>query len=547
MPAIRFNFALQTLQPIVAAATLSLLPGSLALAQADVPVATVDDGDGSTTTRITQPPNRISWGDFDTVVDPTRPELGSSDLVAEVVAHEFLELMSSGNYQQARERALVLTALAPDRPAGHYNLACAHAQCGDLDEAFASLDAAINLGWRETAHMSIDPDIDPLRRDPRFAAVVEDIRSRVHAEAVVPAPLRETPWQEIVAEMQERMPALLDRYHVPGISIALIRDGNVVFTGAYGVVDVRQPETAMTSHTLFLAAAPADLLTAMAAVQLSEKTIWSLDDPVSRWLHQSPLTESSGADVTIRSALNHSAGLRYQPISDIYQTIDDDIRFSFTRDRARADAGRSTWCPQAYRLIGRAIELAVSPASSDDSTATDPQTLDGYLTTLIRGSILRPLGMHHTLPRYPSGSRYTVATGHTEYGTPYRMDVIEPRRPSQPMFATAADLGKLVAFFAGRGENERAPISPGGIIAIETPADAEGSSSRSFGLGVMVLQPTAGFEANGPCIELGNVERGCGSLLRWYPESGDGIVILYNSATGEPLARQLAHLALGGM
>ena len=34
--------------------------------------------------------------------------------------------------------------------------------------------------------------------------------------------------------------------------------------------------------------------------------------------------------------------------------------------------------------------------------------------------------------------------------------------------------------------------------------------------------------------------------MRWYPESGLGIVILYNSATGADAAERIAHIALGG-
>lgn len=57
-----------------------------------------------------------------------------------------------------------------------YNLACAYSALGNVDRALALLDEAVrtgrgNLGWIEH-----DADLDNLRNDPRFAAIVERLR-----------------------------------------------------------------------------------------------------------------------------------------------------------------------------------------------------------------------------------------------------------------------------------------------------------------------------------------------------------------------------------
>lgn len=72
------------------------------------------------------------------------------------------------------ERALVAR---PDDFSTAYNVACAYAVLGDRDRAIELLDRAVrdgrgNLGWIEN-----DPDLDALRGDPRFAAIVGRLRA----------------------------------------------------------------------------------------------------------------------------------------------------------------------------------------------------------------------------------------------------------------------------------------------------------------------------------------------------------------------------------
>jgi adenylate cyclase len=57
-----------------------------------------------------------------------------------------------------------------------YNLACAYSTLGEVDRAIELLDGAVhsgrgNLGWIEH-----DPDLDNVRGDPRFAAIVARLR-----------------------------------------------------------------------------------------------------------------------------------------------------------------------------------------------------------------------------------------------------------------------------------------------------------------------------------------------------------------------------------
>ncbi len=53
-----------------------------------------------------------------------------------------------------------------------YNVACAFALMGDKDQAFEWLEKAANVGYKDTAHMATDPDLDSLRGDPRYNEII---------------------------------------------------------------------------------------------------------------------------------------------------------------------------------------------------------------------------------------------------------------------------------------------------------------------------------------------------------------------------------------
>ena len=54
----------------------------------------------------------------------------------------------------------------------HYNLACSLALNGEIDAAFGELDRALEHGYRDTGHLTQDADLEALRGDPRFGALL---------------------------------------------------------------------------------------------------------------------------------------------------------------------------------------------------------------------------------------------------------------------------------------------------------------------------------------------------------------------------------------
>jgi CubicO group peptidase (beta-lactamase class C family) len=100
------------------------------------------------------------------------------------------------------------------------------------------------------------------------------------------------------ASIAERM-----AYHgVPGMSIAVIENGQIVWARGYGD---REGQGRVTPDTLFQAASISKTVTAVGALLLVQRQHVELDTDVRRWFQW----WNPGAPVTLRQLLSHTAGL----------------------------------------------------------------------------------------------------------------------------------------------------------------------------------------------------------------------------------------------
>lgn len=486
--------------------------------------------------RPLHPPSeeRPIWADLDLLINPLDPGAGEIRDVPETKLREFVNEWTRGEYGRAEQLARELIALTPDRPFGYYNLACALVRLGRIEESITTLEQAVAHGWRNQYQFTYDLDLRPLHDHPRYRRLKAHLEELIASEASTPRPLRTGDWRAAADDIEAAMPALLATHHVTGASMALIHEGRVVWTGGFGVLD-RRMNDAVQPQSRFKLEAPTHLMTAIAALQLEEQGIWSLDDPLADWL---PVIGRLAPDVnprlTIRRALNHTGGLRpkYETIT-LTDGVDDEIRKRLQFDPNLPD-DKPFFCEEAYLAVGRAIERAIGLGStdSDDPTAVQAPTFQ----QLVRGRILKPLLMDDSTFNRAARAFGGHAVGHSILGTPFK-DSLAPTAPAEPIYTSAEDLGRLVAFMAGGLDGiDRAPLDGSGRTRLFDDALGLG-----YGLGVRVRET-----AFGRCAEVRDSDHGQGVLMRWYPDAKIGIVVLYNADGGAVLADQVAQLALGG-
>lgn len=101
----------------------------------------------------------------------------------------------------------------------------------------------------------------------------------------------------ILAEMQ--------RSHVPGVSIAVVKDGKIVREQGYGFADLEN-KVKVTPHTIFQSGSVGKTFTAALVMLLAQDGKLSLDDPISKHLANTP---KAWEGITIRHLLSHTSGL----------------------------------------------------------------------------------------------------------------------------------------------------------------------------------------------------------------------------------------------
>ena len=77
-----------------------------------------------------------------------------------------------GNREKAVEWSERAMQMAPRDPATLYNLGCLFCLTGQIDRCFECFQTAVEHGFSHLSWLESDPDLEPIRSDPRFADLV---------------------------------------------------------------------------------------------------------------------------------------------------------------------------------------------------------------------------------------------------------------------------------------------------------------------------------------------------------------------------------------
>ena len=175
---------------------------------------------------------------------------------------------------------------------------------------------------------------------------------------------------------------VMQRRHVTGLSLAIVREGRVVKCMGYGLANT-ELSVAATKDTVYQIASVTKTFTSAAVMMLVEDGKVTLEDPVSKHLSGLP---GEWQDVTIRQLLSHTSG-----IPDYTQRENHD-RFpaptTFEQIVALASAKPMQFRPGErwgysntnYYLLGRLLEVKSGKPYAD----------------VMRERIFEPLGMTST-------------------------------------------------------------------------------------------------------------------------------------------------------
>src|SRR5271163_1596480 len=93
--------------------------------------------------------------------------------------------------------------------------------------------------------------------------------------------------------------------HIPGVGLAVCREGKIVKASGYGLANV-ELNVAVTPETIFQTGSVGKQFTAMAILMLVEEGKLGLDDKINKYLTELP---EKWKDITVRKLLTHTSGI----------------------------------------------------------------------------------------------------------------------------------------------------------------------------------------------------------------------------------------------
>lgn len=196
--------------------------------------------------------------------------------------------------------------------------------------------------------------------------------------------------------LESRITFLLNRFDMKGASVAVARDGRLIYAKGIGYADLETEEQVEPYHLLRIASI-SKLLTAITIMKMQELKLLELDDKVfgpQGILNDSiylDYTDTRTENITVRHLLNHSAGWynrfgdhMFMPHvigreMDIELPVDitDIIRFALKKRLHYTPGARTSYSNLGYAILGEVI-ASVSGMEYED---------------YVKQTILRPIGI----------------------------------------------------------------------------------------------------------------------------------------------------------
>ena len=125
----------------------------------------------------------------------------------------------------------------------------------------------------------------------------------------------------ISTRVDEYIRAEMQSQQIPGLALAVIKDGQIVLAKGYGLANVEH-QVPVKAETIFQSGSTGKQFTATAVMMLVEEGKLSLEDKITKYFPDGP---EAWQDITVRHLLTHTSGMTDYP-------RDFDLRRDYTED-----------------------------------------------------------------------------------------------------------------------------------------------------------------------------------------------------------------------
>ncbi len=339
---------------------------------------------------------------------------------------------------------------------------------------------------------------------------------------------RETPGRfgaATIAGIEQRLPVVMREKAVPGVSLAIVSEGRLVWQRAFGVMDAAA-RTPVRDDTVFEAASVSKTVFAYVALKLCERRVLGLDTPLTSY-SKTPFVRGDHRieRVTPRQALSHCTGLpEWRSGASLQFESDPGTTFRYS--------GEGYYYLQSVlsQVAGKTLPSPCGRYEADlEVCATD---FDAFM----RRSLLDPLGLRSSGYEWRDSFERTAARPHDREGQP--LPVKKPNAADVArygavggLFTTASDYATILLAVLNQpsGAAYLSPAMRDEMIRPQVRLDPaekiDGADSWALGWAVQ-QRPTgnvilhSGGQTGFRALTMASVERKSGFVIFTNSDSG---------------------------
>jgi CubicO group peptidase (beta-lactamase class C family) len=307
-------------------------------------------------------------------------------------------------------------------------------------------------------------------------------------------------------------------FRLPGLAVAVVQDGHIVYQRGLGAAGSKHP---MTAQTPLIIGSLSKSFTALAVMQLVERGLLNLDETVQHYIPWFCLADSgAAASITLRHLLTHTSGISKYAGRVLLgghggKTIERSVRDLRGLRLSQPVGAGFQYSNTNYLVLGLVVEVVSGQSFAD----------------YIQQHIFNPLGMHHSHASFDTALRGGLASGHRWWfgiPLPYRAPYLPDAVPAAFIAASCEDMARYALALLGGGTLDGASVlSPAGVAALHRPATVTASPGSCYGLGWRIEKlGGAPLYRHG-----GEVSNFMGEMVL-VPSRNLGVIVLVNVGNG---------------
>lgn len=330
--------------------------------------------------------------------------------------------------------------------------------------------------------------------------------------------------------------ALMREHRVPGVSVAVIRNGKIDWARGFGLADV-ETGRAVTPQTLFQAASISKPVAAAAALSMVRDGLLDLDEDVNlklkRWkLPTNEFTEKQ--PVTLRQLLSHTGGINVLGLPGYARDAKLPGTIDIMEGRGKTDPVRVEGHPGTHWRYSDGGYVIVGMLMEDVAGKPFPE--------ILRERVFEPAGMTNStyVQPLPLARENDAATGYARDGSAIKGRFRNyPEIGAAGLWTTAEDLARFVLAI----QQSRAG-KPDSLLSSRLASEMLTPVKRRYGLGVWLSEDGKRFGHGGTNrgFRIRGANRGFRTRLSASIDDGWGIVVMTNGDGGSALC-ELAPMA----